>query len=500
LGAPRGRLIRQLMTESLLLALAGGMLGVALGRTSIFLVKLFGPRSITQLQAAGLDLRVLAFAVGITLIAGILFGLAPAIGATRTNLVEALKEGGERSGGSLSAPRIRNALMISQVALAVVLVTSAGLMVRTFYQMQRSNSGFDATHVVTFTLPLPSSKYSDADHRARVYQQVLRQVQSISGVQIAGFASVVAMGGPTDNTIIRIPEHPTLSGGEAPTANYLFDSPGYFATIGAPLQRGRDIADGDTLANQPVAIISSTMARKFWPGLNPVGKQVGVGSPRYPLRTIIGVVADIKQVSLREVPGPTMYVPYTQSEIKNWPNMQSMQFALRTQVDPASIAVSVRQAVHGVDPDLPIADFVTLNTLVDSSMSADRFSMLLLASFGFVALVLAAIGLYGVISYSVLQRTPEIGIRIALGASRGRIFAKVLVDGGLLASTGIVIGLLAALGVTRLMSTFLYEVRPTDPVTFAAVSLLLVTVALLACYLPARKAMKVDPIIALRYE
>jgi putative ABC transport system permease protein len=261
-----------------------------------------------------------------------------------------------------------------------------------------------------------------------------------------------------------------------------------------------DIANGDTLGTMPVTIINNAMARKFWPGENPIGKQVGVGSLKYPLRTIVGVVANVKQVSLREVPGPTMYVPYTQSEIKGWPGMQSMQFALRTQSDPAYIAGSVRQAVHEVDSDLPIADFATLTTLVDPSMSADRFSMLLLAAFGMLALLLAAIGMYGVLSYSVLQRTPEIGVRIALGARRSQIFVMVLKQGGRLACAGIAIGSIGALAATRLMTRFLYGVQPTDPVTFAAVSFLLMVIALLACYLPARRAMKVDPTILLRYE
>ncbi|MGA9668150.1 MAG: ABC transporter permease [Terracidiphilus sp.] len=500
LGAQRGRLVRQLMTESMMLALTGGVLGVAVAQATVYLVKLFGPASLPQLQRAGLDLRVLAFALGITLIAGLLFGLAPAFGATRMNMVETLKEGGQRSGGSVSAPRIRNALLVSQVALALVLVTAAGLLVRTFYQMLRSNSGFDATHVVTFELPLPSSKYSDTDRMAQLYSQVLLRLKSISGIQSAGCASIVAMGGPTDSTVIRIPGRVTQPGAPIPFADYLFVSPGYFASIGAPFQRGRDIADSDTLPSVPVVIINNAMARKYWPGENPIGKQVGVGSTKYPLRTIIAVVADIKQVSLREVPGPTMFVPYTQNEIKVWPNMQSMQFAIRTQVDPASIAGSVRQAVHQVDPDLPIANFETLTTIVDTSMSADRFSMFLLAAFGVLALTLAAIGMYGVISYSVMQRTSEIGIRIALGSSRRRIFAMVLVQGGRLVSIGIAIGLIAAFGVTRLMTGFLYQVQPTDPVTFVAVSFLLMIVALWACYMPARKAMKVDPMVALRCE
>jgi putative ABC transport system permease protein len=500
LGAQRGRLVRQLMTESMLLALTGGILGVAFAKASLYLVRLFGPASLPQLHNAGLDLRVLAFALGITLIAGLLFGLAPAFGATRMNMVEALKEGGQRSGGSVSAPRIRNALLVSQVALALVLVTSAGLLVRTFYQMQHSNSGFDATHVVTFELPLPSSKYSDTDRMAQLYSEVLLRLKSISGVESAGCASIVAMGGPTDSTVIRIPGRVTQPGAEIPFADYLFVSPGYFASVGAPFEHGRDIANSDTLPSVPVTIINNAMARKFWPGQNPIGKQVGVGSTKYPLRTVIGVVADIKQVSLREVPGPTMFVPYTQNEIKVWPNMQSMQFAIRTQVDPISVAGSVRQAVHQVDSDLPIANFETLTTIVNTSMSADRFSMLLLAAFGVLALTLAAIGMYGVISYSVMQRTSEIGIRIALGASRSRIFAMVLAQGGRLVSIGLVIGLVAAFGVTRLMTSFLYEVRPTDPLTFIAVSLLLMTVALWACYMPARRAMKVDPMVALRCE
>jgi predicted permease len=500
LGARRGRLVGQLMTESLLLALAGGMLGVLLAKSSLFLVKHLGPGSIPHLHKTDLDLSVFAFALGITLIAGILFGLAPAFGATRMSLVEALKEGGQRSGGSASAPRIRNALLITQVALALVLVVSAGLLVRTFYHMVNANSGFDATHVVTFELPLPTTKYSDTDRMAQLYQQVAQRLQSIAGVQSVGFASVVPLAGPSDGTNIRIPEHPVTDLAQSPAANYLFVSPGYFATIDASLQRGRDITDGDVLSAMPVTIINSARAKKFWPGENPIGKQVGVGMTRIPTRTIVGVVGDIKQVSLREIPDPAMYVPYTQNEIKTWPSMQAMQYTVRTKADPDSLAGNVREAVHSVDPDLPVANFATLTTLVDSSLTADRFAMLLLGAFGMLALILSAIGMYGVISYSVMQRTPEIGIRIALGARREQILIMVLRQGCRLACAGIAMGLIAALTTTRLMTRFLYGVQPTDPITFAAVSLLLMAVALLACYVPARKAMKVDPMIALRYE
>jgi predicted permease len=500
LGARRGRLIGQLMTESLLLALAGGILGILLAEASLSIVKHLGPESIPHLQEIGIDRSVFGFALGVTLITAILFGLVPAFGATRMNLVEGLKERGQRSGGSASAPRIRNALLVSQVALALVLVVSASLLVRTFRHMVNADSGFDATHVITFEVPLPTTKYSDTDRMAQLYQQVGQRLQSIAGVQSAGFASVVAMAGPSDATAIRIPEHPTTDLALSPTANYMFVSPGYFPTIGAPVQRGRDIADGDTRTTMPVTIINNAMAKRYWPGEDPIGKQVGVGMTRIPARTIVGVVADIKQVSLREVPAPAMFVPYTQNEIKTWPSMQAMQYAVRTQADPDSIAGSIREAVHSIDSDLPIANFATLTTLVDSSLTADRFAMLLLGAFGMLALILSAIGMYGVISYSVTQRIPEIGIRIALGARRAQMLVMVLGQACRLASAGIAIGLIAALTTTRLMTRFLYGVQPTDPTTFAAVSFLLLVVALLACYVPARKAMKVDPMIALRYE
>ena len=500
LGARRGRLAGQLMTESLLVALSGGVLGVLFAEGSLLVAKRLGPESIPHLHEAGLDIHVFAFALGITLVSGILFGLVPALGATRLNLVEALKEGGQRSGGSASAPRIRNILLISQVALALVLVVSASLLVRTFYQMVKANSGFDATHVVTFEVPLPTTRYSDTDRMARVYRQIAQSVETIAGVQSAGFATVVPLAGPSDATNIRIPAHPVTDPAESPKANYLFVSPGYFATIGAPFAGGRDIADGDVLTAMPVTIINSAMAKKFWPGDNPIGKQVGVGMTRIPLRTIVGVVADIKQVSLREAPGPTMYVPYTQNEMKTWPNMQSMQYVIRTKADPDSISGSVREAVHSVDPDLPVANFATLSTLVETSLTADRFAMLLLSGFGMLALILSAIGMYGVVSYSVMQRTPEIGVRIALGARRAQILVMILGQGCRVACAGIAIGLIAALMTTRLMARFLYGVQPTDPTTFATVSLLLMAVVLLACYVPARRAMAVDPMIALRVE
>jgi predicted permease len=500
LGAVRGRIVQQLITESLMLALIGGGLGILLAEVSLVVVRHFASGAIPHLSETGLDLRVITFAVGLTLATGLLFGLAPAMGATRMNIVEALKAGGQRSGGSATAPKMRNALIIVQVAMAMVLVIATGLLVRTFYSMLRSDAGFDATRVVTFELPLPTPKYADTANMAELYRQVLLRLQSIPSVRGAGFASVVPMGGAPDGTVIRMPEHPPANRAERPFANYSFISPGYFAAIGAPLLRGRDINAADTLNSVPVTIVNAAMARKFFPGEDPIGKQVGVGMTRIPMRTIIGVVANTKQASLREQPAPEMFVPATQNEIKVWPSMQTMQFAVRTRIDDASIAESVRQAVHTVDPDLPVAKFSTLTSLVNTSMRADRFSVILVGILGMLALTLAAVGMYGVISYSVLQRMPEIGLRMALGAKRSQIFAMILRNGGRLAIAGVSIGLIAALAATRLMARFLYGVRPTDLFTFAAVSFLLMLVALLACYFPARRAMKLDPMIVLRYE
>lgn len=499
LGAQRSRLVRQLLIESLLLAVAGGFAGVLLGGLSLYLAKFFGP-NVPHLKEAALDLGAIAYAVGITVVTGVLFGVVPAIGATRLNMVEALKEGGPRSGGGSTAPRLRNVLLIAQVGLAMVLMVAAGLLVRTFYFMLRSKAGFDAARVVSFELPLPSSKYADTARMTQLYQDVLSRLRALPDVRSAGLSSVVPMGGAPDGTVIRIPEHPTPAGAEAPYANYSFISPGYFSAIGTPLVAGRDVTDADILTSMPVTIINVAMARKYFRGEDPIGKQVGVQLTRFPTRTIIGVVADIKHESLREEVAPEMFVPFTQNEIKVWPSMQAMQFAVLAKTEPAALGEGVRRAVHNDDPDLPVAKFAALSTLVESSVAAYRFSMLLVAGFAVVALILASIGMFGVISYGVMQRTPEIGVRMALGAKRWQILLMILGQAGRLAGAGIGIGVIAALATTHLMSRFLYGIRPGDPLTFVALPICLLAVVLMACLVPVTKAMKIDPLLALRYE
>jgi putative ABC transport system permease protein len=497
LGAGRARLIRQLLTESLLIAILAGAVSILLANAGIYFVKTFGPSNLPRLREVTLDLPVFGFALLVSLATGILFGLAPAMGATRKNLVDSLKEGSQRTGVSPTSPRLRSALLVSQVALALVLVVSAGLLTRTFFHLRGTNGGFNPDRVLTFQLPLPALKYADQSHIVAFYQDALRRLRSIPGVQSAGVGETVPMGGEGESTGIRMPDHPAATQKELPFANYTIISPGYMDSVGTPILRGRDFLESDSADSMPVALVNAAMEKKYWPDQNVLGKQVGPASARYPLLTIVGVVPDIKHISLREETAPEMYVLYTQ---KPWPSMLNLRVALRTKTDPASMTASVREAIHSIDPDLPLANVETLTTLAADSMSQPRFSMLLLGSFGLLALLLASVGMYGVISYSVTQRTQEIGIRMALGAEGRNVFGMVMGQGARLVGLGIALGLVAALGVTHLLASFLYGVQATDPFTFAVVSLLLVGTALLACYLPARRATRVDPMVALRHE
>ena len=497
LGAGRGRILRQLLTESVILALTGGLLGTLLAFAGVYFVRTFGPANIPRLQESALDWRVVAFSVAVSLFTGVFFGIAPALVAARENVFASLKEGGQRAIGAAAHPRLRNGFLVAQIALSLVLVISAGLLVRTFFRLLSVDPGFRPAQVATFDVSLPALKYPDQPRIVQVYRKVLENLQSLPSLQAAGLAETLPMGGEGESTVIKIVDHPAANPKELPFANYTIVSPGYFSAIGASLLRGRGIAESDIAASTPVTVINATMAKKYWPGEDPVGRQVALGSPRFPTWTIVGIVADIKHFSMREDTAPEMYVPYTQPQ---WPSMLTMHFAVKSTAGTAALSAALREAVHSADPDLPLSNLQPLKTLVDDSMTQPRFAMLLLASFAGLALLLAAVGMYGVVSYSVTQRTQEIGIRVALGAARGSVFGMVLAQGARLAAPGIAAGLVAALAVTRLMDTFLFEIQPTDPLTFVGVSALLVAVALLACYLPARRATRVDPIVALRHE
>ena len=498
LGAGRARLVRQLLSETLVLVLAGGLLGMLLAQSGIYFVKVFGPPNIPRLREVGLDLRVAAFALAVTLATGVLVGLVPALGAGRVNLVDSLKEGGQRSVGRARGGKARKFLVISQVALAFVLVVAAALLSRTLLSLLRTDGGFRAEHVLTFEMSLPSTKYADETRVVALYKSALEAFREVPGVQSCGIAYAIPLEGATEGSQIRIPDRPATGEQDTrPFANSNVVSPGYFNAIGTPLLRGRDFLDSDTAGSVPVVVINDAMAKKFWPGEDPVGKQVGLGSTRFPLMTIVGIAADVKHLSLRESPGPEMYVPYTQ---KPYPSMLLMHVVLRGAGDAGSLTQGVRGALGRVDPDLPMAKVTTLKAIVDNSLAQPRFSMLLLAAFGGVALLLACVGMYGIISYSVAQRTREIGIRLAIGAQPRQVLWMILGQGTRLAGLGIAIGLLAALAATRIMTSFLYGVSATDPFTFAGMTLLFVVVALLACYVPARRATRINPLTALRYE
>ncbi|HXE30693.1 MAG TPA: ABC transporter permease [Terriglobales bacterium] len=497
LGAAGARLMRQVLTESLVLAAAGGAVGVGLAEGAIRAVQALAPAGIPRLGEAGLDFRVLAFALAVMVVTGLLFGLAPALGARRDNLAGALRDGGRRAGVAPSVRRMRNALLVAQIALALVVVISTGLLARTLVRLLQVDPGFQAAHALTFQLTLPGEQYPDQAHIVRVYQNVLERLRALPGVRAAGVTETVPMDGATESTTIRMSDHPATSSMDIPVANYTMVSPGYFAAVGTAIVRGRGFLDSDSASSRPVAVVNAALARKYWPGQDAIGKRIAPRGAAFPDETIVGVAADVKQLSLREAPPPEMYVPYTQ---KVWPPLLTMNVVLRGNGSADGLAARARDAVHAVAPELPVAGVRTLDGIVDDSLAPARFAIFLLSAFAGIALLLAAVGMYGVIAYNVAQRTPELGVRIALGARPGSLFQMVLAQGGRIAGWGVGLGLVAALGVSRLLRGFLYGVRETDPLTFAGVAILLALVALVACYLPARRAMRVDPMVALREE
>jgi predicted permease len=495
LGAAHKRLMAQLLTEGLSLAVLAGILGGLIAEAAIYLLKIFGPANIPRLRDVSLDLRTMAFALGISILTGIIFGLAPATGILRRNLSESLKEDSQRSAGSVAGSRLRSIFLVAQVAFAVVLVIAAGLLVRTFLRLLKVDAGFNPTHVLTFRLSLSPTQYPDNSHIVSLYTDVLKRLKPLPGVEAAGLVYAIPMDGGTESGAIRIIDHPVRDDQERPFSSYTIASPGYFSAVGTPLIRGRDFLETDVESSVPVAIINNAMAKKYWPGEDPIGKQVGLGSPRFPLMTIVGIVADVKRLSMREIPPPEMYVPYTQ---KPYPSMLAMFVVLRTRVEPSLMISAIRKEVRAADPELPVAKVATLDSIVDDSMIQPRFSMLLLGSFGGLALLLASVGIYSVISYNSIQRSQEIGIRMALGARPAKVFRMVLGEGVRLAGLGLIIGCGLALIVSRMMASLLYGIQSTDAFTFTSVCLLILGIALFSCYFPARRAIRVDPVIALR--
>jgi predicted permease len=491
LGAPRGRLIRQLLVESVLLALLGGGLGLLMavwGKD--FLVDLLSAR-MTRVQEASIDLRVLGFTFFISLLSGIIFGLAPAILGSKTDLNEALKDGQGQGVSGRRRHYTRSLLVISEVALTFVLLVGAGLLLRSLGQLHQIDPGFQTENVLTLRVTLPKSKYAAGPPVGEFFRQVIDRVKVVPGAEIVGLVDLLPLGGQDTKGILTI-EDSSPAGPRVPVSlrNVNHD---YFNSIKLPLLRGRNFTAYDDQSAPRVVIINAALAQLLWPGENALGKHVRVGGPDSPLAEIVGVVGDIKHWSLITPQRPEIYSPFSQNP------KRSAYLTVRS-AQPNNLTAAVRQAVMTVDQNQPVYNVKTLEQRLNESISFWRLPTFLFGFFAALALLLAAIGIYGLMSYTVTQSTREIGIRMALGAQANNVLKLVIGQALMLALTGIVIGLAGAWGLTRLMTHLLYEVKATDFLTFAGVSLLLIGVAVLACYLPARRATKVDPLVALRCE
>jgi putative ABC transport system permease protein len=491
LGASRWRLIRQLLTETTVIGLLGGAGGLLVAYWGLYgLLKL--PQGFVDTNSARLDGRVLLFAFAVSVITGWLFGLLPALQLARPDLQSSLKEGARGSGEGSRWNRVRGGFVVAQVALSLVMLVSAGLLLRSFDKLLRVNVGFRPEQLLTLEYRLPRTKYKEPAAQWNFHRQLVEQLQQVPGVQSASLVRGLPFSGNGGTISIVLPDREPPPKGQEPEVMFNTAMPNYFETIGIPLLQGRLFGNEDQARTTPVVVINQTMAHRFWPNQDPLGKQVKLGDGT--TVTVIGVVGDAKHYWLEEEQKPQMYDSYSQD-----PGLFAT-VVVRTNVEPLSLSEPVRQALWRVDADQPMWKIRTVEFLVKRSTADRRFLMALMGIFAVLALVLTIIGLYGVISYLVNQRTQEIGIRMALGAQMRDIMRMVLKQGMVLVLTGVGLGLGAAWLLTRLMSRLLYQVSATDPLTFVAISLLLITVALLACYIPARRATKVDPLVALRYE
>jgi len=496
LGAGRWRVIRQLLTESMLLSLLGGVLGSLLAIWGTPLLVSLIPDKVPRIHEISVDLRVLGVALLISIITGIVFGLAPALQASRIDLNQSLKESARGTTGGLRQNRLRAFLIVSEVSLAVVLMIGASLLIKSFVRLLDVKPGFDPSHALTMEVSLPTlppSKYANEQEQAAFFQQVLDRLNHSPGVTAAGAVLSLPLTGAEESTDLFIEGRPRLTADQRAQADYTIVTPEYFRALQIPLLKGRQFTDRDSKDAPGVIIINDALAHRYWPDADPLGQRLTVGFEQSP-REIIGVVTSVKQLTLSAAGLPAMYLPQLQRPTGG------MTIVIRSDGDPMSLANVARTEIHAVDPAIPVTNIRTMNEIFSASVAQQRFSMLLVGVFGALAVALAAIGIYGVMGYAVTQRKHEIAVRMALGAKTNQVLKLILKDGLVLTSLGIVIGLAGAFALTRLMSSLLFEVKPTDAQTFIAVSALLIFVALLACFVPARRASKVDPLIALRSE
>lgn len=507
LGASRGQLVRQLLIESILVSLLGAALGLFLAGWGSQILARLAPSGTPGMQASGIDILVLLFAIVVALATGTLFGLAPAFQASKTHLAATIQAGGRSSPQGVKRSRLRGALVVCEFALALTLLFGAGLMIQTLVHLNHVDLGFNTENVVTLKVPLQGPQYEDPQKQARFFEQLLARIAALPGVQSSSVTRGVPMRGWAGWSFVTA-DNPYPPPGEVPDANYVVVGPDYFKTMGIPMHAGRAFSESDTPAGEQVAIVSESLAQKYWPSQNPMGKRLKISSDandkNLPWVTVVGVAGNVRSQGQFAPFVPEIYVPYTQFPWILYPR----QIVVRAASSPGAIVEAIRQEVLALDKDVPISEASNLQDIVAGTIRQERTVLWLLGAFAGLALVLSGIGIYSVISYAVSQRTHEIGIRMALGASEQMVTRMVVQQGSALAATGVALGLLGSLGISRLLASLpgeariplLFDVAPFDPLTLASVSAILALVALGACYLPARRASRIDPLTALRYE
>jgi putative ABC transport system permease protein len=497
LGASRWRVIRQLFTESTILALTGGAVGLLIAYWGVAAITKLLPADFPRLNEIHMDLRVLGFTFAASVLTGILFGLVPALQISRPDIKESIRETGRGASGSLRQTRFRQALIVVEVALSVVLLAGAGLLFRSFLHLQSVNTGFISQQVLTARLTPAGPGYVNQPDFVKFYNQVLEKVSAVPGVQDAGFINTLPLEkGPT--TGFRVEGRPVTTRDKWPMVNYRVITPNYFRAMGMPVVQGRAYTERDGENAPRTMIINQKVVDETFPDENPIGKRITFGATdqnQQPIWfEIVGVVANIRSLELREEPTAEIYFSALQ---EFWP---AMSLVVRSSVEPSSLSASLRQVVNEVDKSVPVSNVKTMDHIVSESITQPRFNLFLLALFSTVAMLLSAAGIYGVTAYTVTQRTHELGIRIALGAQVSDVLKMILGKGMAVIGVGLFIGLAAAFGLMRLLRSLLFGVGENDPLTFAAITAVLLLVALIACYLPARRATKVDPLVALRTE